>query len=164
LKSFILFNFQYFLKKNKIIQCRLLTTTLQPLGLSFFNSINKLLIILYFESFSISFSLLFVSYMLYNSKCCEFFKHVTNLSRKKNPKMHHHFGHFFIEKWACEVKLPCFLQGQKNDFNELECLYLTMHKVEISEIFTTYLKVTILQDPMVTCVKKVFFSKIWYWY
>jgi hypothetical protein len=31
--------------------------------------------------------------------------------------------------------------------------------VEISEIFTTYSQVSILQDPTVTCVKKSFFFK-----
>ena len=68
LKSFILLNFQYFFEKNQIIGCRLFITTLQPLGLAFFNFINKFLTILYFESFATSFYLLFFSYMLYNSK------------------------------------------------------------------------------------------------
>jgi len=57
------------------------------------------------------------------------------------------------------VQLPYFLQGQKNDFNEYECLYLAIHMVEISENFTTSSQVSVLQDPMVVCVKKSFFSK-----
>jgi len=66
-----LIEFSIFLEKNKIIECRLFITTLQPLGLAFLNSITKFLIILYFESFSISFYLLFFSYILYNSKCSQ---------------------------------------------------------------------------------------------
>jgi len=49
------------------------------------------------------------------------------------------------------------LQGQKNDLNELECLYLAIHAVEVFEIFTTYSQASILQDPVVTCIKKNFF-------
>jgi len=48
--------FWIYFEKNKIIECRSFITTLQPLGLSFFNSITK---ILYFESFFTSFYLLF---------------------------------------------------------------------------------------------------------
>jgi len=55
------------------------------------------------------------------------------------------------------VQLPCFSQGQKNNFNEFECLYLTIHKVEIFEIFITCSQISILQDPTVTCVKKRYF-------
>jgi len=46
------------------------------------------------------------------------------------------------------------LQGQKNDFSEFECLYLAIHIVEMSEIFTTFFQVSILQDPTVAYVKK----------
>jgi len=53
------------------------------------------------------------------------------------------------------VKCTC----QKNDSNEFECLYLAIHVVEISENFTTYFQVNMLQDRMVTCVKKVSFQK-----
>jgi len=84
-----------------------------------------------------------------------FFKHVAKLSRKKNPKKHYHLGHFFIYKWACEVQLPCFLQGRKNDFSDFECLYHAIHEVKISEIFTKCSLVSILQDLMVICVKKI---------
>jgi len=63
-------------EKNKNIGCRLFTTTLQPLGLSFFNSMTKFLTILYFESLSTSF------YLLFFPMCCtipndlKIFKHV----------------------------------------------------------------------------------------
>jgi len=36
-------------------------------------------------------------------------------------------------------------------------LYLPIHLVEISEIFTTCSQVNILQDPIVTCVKILVF-------
>jgi len=72
LKSFIWLNFQYFLKKIKIIRYRLFITTFQLLRLTFFNSITKFLTILYFELFCIFSYLLFLSYMVYNSKWCEY--------------------------------------------------------------------------------------------
>jgi len=135
LKSFILLNFQYFLKKH-IIGCRLFITKLQPLELVFFNSITKFQTILYFESFSTSF------YLLLFLLCCtipndvKFFRHVANLSRKKNPKKHHHFE------------------------NEFECLYLAIYVVRFFANFITCSQVSILQDLVVTCVKKVVNFKI----
>ncbi len=104
-------------------------------------------------------SLLLSTYYFFPIRCTipndlKIFKHVFNLSRKRNPKKNHHFAHFFIEKWASEVYLPCFSHGPKNDFIEFECLYLTFHIVEISEVFTTCSQISILQDPMVTCAKK----------
>jgi len=73
LYSKIIFEVFYFTQfsiffEKKIIQCRLSIKTLQPLGLAFFNSINKFLTILYFESFSTSFYLLLFPYMLDKSK------------------------------------------------------------------------------------------------
>jgi len=99
--------------------------------------------------------------------CCtisndlKFFKHVANLSRKKNPKKHHHFEHsfLFIEKWDYELQLLGFSQGQKNDSSEFECLYFAIHVVRISEIFTKCFQVSIsLQYPTITYLKKSFFS------
>ncbi len=55
------------------------------------------------------------------------------------------------------VQLSSFLQGQKNDFRELEYLYLAIHPVEIFEIFTTSSQTSVQQDPMVTCPKMLVF-------
>jgi len=41
--------FSIFFEKNKTFGCRLIITTLQPLGLAFFNSMTKFLTILYFK-------------------------------------------------------------------------------------------------------------------
>jgi len=46
------------------------------------------------------------------------------------------------------------LQGQKNDFNEFQCLYLAIYPGKISEIFTSCSQVSILRDPTVTFVRK----------
>jgi len=51
--------FSIILEKNNKIRRRIFITSLQPLGLAFFNSINKLLTIQHFESFPTSFHLLF---------------------------------------------------------------------------------------------------------
>jgi len=77
--------------------------------------------------------------MLYTSKWCKNFKHIDNLFRKLNSKKHHHFWHFLMEKLACEVQLPNFLQSWKNDFDEFECLYFTTRgKFQMSWNFTCW--------------------------
>jgi len=150
-----------FFEKNVVIGCMLSITTLQPLKLTFFNCRTKILTIQYFESFSISF------YLLFFSICCtilivlKFFKNVVNLPWKMNLKKHHHFGHFFIQMWACEVWLLGFLQGQNKDLCEFKSSCLAIQAMGISEIFSTCSQISILHDPSITCVQKYFFSKIW---
>ncbi len=139
----------------------MLTITFQPLGLSFFNSITKLLTNLHFESFSTSFYLLFFCYMLYNSKWSKNFQVCSQLALKNESKKHHHFGHSFIQMWVCEVQLPSFLQSQKNDFSKFVCLYLAINMVKISEIFSTSSQTNFL---WLHVSKNVLFSKIWYLY
>jgi len=73
----------------------LFITALQPLGLEFFNSINKLLIIYYFQSFSTSFYLLFFSYVFYNSKWSENFQASSQLALKNESKEAPPFFTFF---------------------------------------------------------------------
>jgi len=87
--------FSIFFEKNKIIGYRLFIATLQPLGLSFFNSISKFLTILYFESFSISFYLLFFSYVLYNSKWSQNFQACSQIALKNEYKEAPPFWTFF---------------------------------------------------------------------
>jgi len=83
----------------------------------------------------------------------EFFKHGANFIWRMNSMKHHHFGHFFIQMWACEAK-------KRIPENSKAHNYLAIHVVEISEIFSTRSQVIILQDPIVTCVQKcVFFPK-----
>jgi len=81
-------------------------------------------------------------------------KHLANLFRKKNTKKHHYFGQIFIEKWAWEVWLPYFLQGKKMILVNLNAYVL--QSVKFLK-FTTCSQVSILQDPMVTCVQKCLF-------
>jgi len=58
------------------------------------------------------------------------------------------------------VQLPDFLQGQKKDLCEFESSYdLAIHAMEIFEIFSTSSQITVLENPMVTCVQKCFFLK-----
>jgi len=103
--------------------------------------------------------LLFSTYYFFLYQCCtipndlNFLKYVANLPWQMNSKKHHHFGHFSIQMRACEVQLPNFLQSQKNDFCHFKRWYLAMHMVEISENFPKYFQVSILQDPMVTCIQ-----------
>jgi len=52
------------------------------------------------------------------------FKHTANLIWRMNPKSNNHFGYFFIPLWPCEVLLPRFLQGPKNDFCHFKCYIL----------------------------------------
>jgi len=100
--------FSIFFEK-KIIGCRWFNTTLQSLELAFFNITTKFLKKLYFKSFSL------LSIYYYFSICCtipndlEIFKHVANLPWRMNPKKYHHYGHFYIQMWSCEVHLPDFL-------------------------------------------------------
>jgi len=73
-------------RENYIVICTLFITTSQPLELTLFNSINKLLTIWYFESFSTSFYLLFFSYMLHNSKWSKKFQACSQLALKNEFK------------------------------------------------------------------------------
>jgi len=58
------------------------------------------------------------------------------------------------------VQLPCFSQGQKNDFWKFECLNLAIHVVNFFEILMTYFQVSILQRSYgFMCQKKFFFQK-----
>jgi len=59
--------------------------------------------------------------MLYNSKWFENFQACSELALKNESKEYHHFGHFFILMWSCEVQLPGFLQGQKMEFCHFKC-------------------------------------------
>jgi len=90
--------FTIFFEKNKIMGYRLRSTTFQPLGLAF-------------ESFSTSFYLLFLSYMLYNYRWSNFFKNVANLPWRINPNKYHRFEYFFLQMWSCKVQVPNFPQG-----------------------------------------------------
>jgi len=145
------------MKKNKIIECRLIITKLQPLGLAFFNSITKFLTILYSESSSTTFYLLFFPLYCTIPNDLKYFKHLANLLWRMNPKKHHHLEHFIMQMWACKVQLLDFLQGPKEHFCKFKSSYLAIQIVEIFLKFSTYSQLSILQDPMVTCVQKIFF-------
>jgi len=106
LKSFIQLNFQYYWKINKSIECRLFIRTLPPLGLAFFNFINKFLTILYIVSFSTSFYILFFSYILYDFKWSKIFQVCSQLSLRNESKDTPLFRTFFPYK--CDlVKCSC---------------------------------------------------------
>jgi len=98
--------------------------------------------------------------------CCtipndlKFFKHVANFTWEMNPKNHQQHGHFFIQIWACKVELLNFCKAKKKDLYQFKCYYLAIHAMEISEIFSTSFQTSLLQDPMVTYIKKCFFFKI----
>jgi len=77
-----------FLEKNKII------------GLTLFNIRTKFLTILYFESFSIFFYLLFFPICCTIPNDLKIFKHVANLPWRMNPKKKHQYVHFF---YKCDV-------------------------------------------------------------
>jgi len=56
----------------------------------------------------------------------KFFKHVANVSKKKNPKKHDYFEFFFNKKMSLLSIAALFFAGPKNDFYEFECLCLAI--------------------------------------
>jgi len=140
------------------------TTTLQPLGLAFFNSINKLLTILYFESFPTFFYLLFFSYMLYNSKQSKFFKACSQLALKNS---YNHFGNFFIMIWSCVCQesfepdlilwsavAQIFARAKKGILSLQTLISCNLHRGNFW-IFFKSSQTSALQHHTVTCIKKM---------
>jgi len=108
--------FSIFLEKNKISRYILFTKTLQPLGLAFFNSINKLVKIWCFESFSTSFYSLFFSYMLYNSKWSENFQACNELDLKNEFKELPPFRTFFHTNVGLQSAIAQFFARPRKEF------------------------------------------------
>jgi len=152
------------LKKIKNIRCRLFITTLQPLGLAFFNSINKLLTIWYFESFPTSFYLLFFSCMLYNFKWFEFFSACNQLSLKNNSKELQPFWTVFhtdMTLWSAAARI---FAGAKNGTLSLQTLIsCNLQGRNFWNFFHIFLDQCTTRSYSYICQKK-FFSKIWYLY
>jgi len=126
--------------------------TLQPLGLTFFDSINKFLTIVYFEPFSTSFYLLFFSCMLYNCKWYEYFQACSQLALNNESKEAPPFWTFFhtnVSLWSIVARS---FVGPKKDLREFESLYRAIYAMEISKQISICSQVNILQDAMVTCV------------
>jgi len=131
-------------------------TTLQPLELAFFNSITKFLTILYFESFSIFFYLLYSSYMLYNSKWFENFQACSQLALKNESKEAPPFWINNVTLWSVAAQL--FARQKKRNFVTLNANILQSTQWKFLKSFShlfipTYYKILWLQVS-----KNVFFS------
>jgi len=133
----------------------LFITTLQPLGLAFFNYINKLLTIQCFESFSPSFYLLFFSYMLYNSKWSKIFQACNQHALKNEFKELPSFWTFFLYK--CDL-VKCnyldFYKALKRIIVNSNTNILQSTQWKFLKFFPHLLKPVFLKDPMITCVQK----------
>jgi len=134
LKSFILPDqFSIFFEKNKIIGCRLFTSTFQPFRFAFFNSITNFLTICMLNR-SLLFTIFSLYVVRYNSKWSENFQACSTLDLKNEPQKTPLFWTFFSYK--CELVKCSYLFiciAKKRGFCEFKSSYLTIYEVEISK-------------------------------
>jgi len=99
--------------------------------------------------------------------CCtipndlKIFKHVANLTWRMNPKSYHHFGHFFIQMWPCEVQLPIFSQGQKKGFLSIQTLIsCNLHGGNFWNFFHIFANKYTTRSYSYMCPKMFFFYNL----
>jgi len=124
------------------------------LGLTFVNSITKVLTILYFDSFSNSFYLLFFLYVIQFQMISEIFLTYSQLAMKNESKESPPFWTFFhtnVTSWSATIR---FFAGPRKRFLALQTLKsCNLHSWNFWNFFYVFSN----QHSTNSCVQKCFF-------